>query len=201
MSSVISSASLHFKPFVAPDFRPLVTELSRAGRPYPVVIEKFSESFHKDTLPQQAALGIQRAISRTPTEHHSPFNLLMRSLQGSLLAYSCNYLVSHGRPVQMDCQTTTKLDQDSDDAVQNVGLAFLLARILYMQAEHPANSRYQKQLFGFVPEVLNHYRRVCGMEPLIDLTGLALDDLSASEGERLLKEAPIELLPIKEPID
>ncbi len=96
----------------------------------------------------------------------------------------------------MRCQSGRKIDENPRTALKNVGLALLMARLLYLQ-RNGYWSHSQFALSDFISEVLNHYRRAAGLTEGIQAYGM--DALSFAEGALILELSPIRLEPVAIP--
>lgn len=192
---------LSFRPHFDPEFSPLGALLTRGEKTCPVIIERYAEVHHASQLPDSTASAIRHFLSRPSHPNKTPFILLMRTLDGQVQAHSCNTLVSFDGYASMQCDSAAKLDQDSAAAIQNVGLAFLLARLNYMKQHHWPEHRLSTILSDFIPQVLNSYRLAAGLEPSSLLEGLGMESLIAAEGDRFLTASPIHMITLTSPTE
>ncbi len=185
------ATELTFQPQWNPQFTPLRFELQRQGKPCPVIIERIS--------PQQAkhvagSIGkdILSVLNRTSYNPDTNLILVMRGLDGEPLAASVNGIHRYKDEASLRGESAFKADQ-SNSGIRKVGLAFLIARILFLKR----NSSWGKRgtaISNFIPRVLARYRSDAGLpESYVSASAmnLDLDTVSYREADQFLERNPL----------
>jgi len=188
----ILGKAIQFEPHFAPDFVPLQAIMTQAGRRVPVIIEKVSP---------EEAIPLVRGANRKLLEEHRIFTshpdmevpvFLMRTWDGHARAMAVCLLHPENGTKTLYCSRDIKFGRRHPDALQNVGPAMVIARLLYMKQRGFWNDR-APVLKDFFPFILDHYR---SFFPLTALRRMRLDPTSIHciEAELILSSTYFEMV-------
>jgi hypothetical protein len=191
-------SEINFDPHFDPNFAPLGVLLQRQDRDYPVIIERVPSAVAMDLLSGELLNDVERSLSRNSSEGESTrVFLLLRDLSGSAEGVCINYLRSRS----LYCESDIKADRNRATAIKNVGLAFLIARLLFMKQ----NGYWQRRgeiLYNFIPAVLRHYRAAAGLangDIAQNFVDLGCEGVTVDEGESFLASTALTYIPLERP--
>lgn len=185
---------LAFEPRADAEFPPLRTVLRRGGRNCPVVIERFDPA-DAHLLPADLREEMLKKLASEKDPSARPFFRALRTLDGEFHALSLSFLISESGEVRMRCDRTVKRDLESRNKIGGVGLAFLLSSLQFMKRNGYWYGSGQL-LYNLIPHVADAIRRQAGFAGSgKTIVSVALDGISASEGEEFLKKAPMKFEP------
>ncbi len=189
---------LSFTPRRDPEFPPLKMTLQRQGRDCPVIIERFSPAEAERELAGPVGAEVRHIISRTSNNPDANLILIMRTLDGEVVASSSNNISRSPSHVSLRGEGNFKPDQSRSTGIQKVGLAFTIARLLYLKRSGPW-PKSATLISNFIPKVLRRYQLDAGLiteeEYRDKYLDISIDVISGWEGDRFLAANP---LPIEE---